>query len=157
MELSLDGEQFFNTNKVKYKDKEYVLENDPSEIQKKIKEKQEQEKKFLEKLKHNKSTFSKFTKFISKNPFESESATTPDDEDKVMNPQEIYTKEKREQFENEREIEVFSQGPSKKYNLKESSTSCKLSEIESIIYGGKSSRFWMLRKHLSSIKNKEFQ
>ena len=32
MELSLDGEQLFITNKVKYKDKEYVLENDPSEI-----------------------------------------------------------------------------------------------------------------------------
>ena len=105
---------------------------------------------------NNKSTLSKFTKFISKNPFETESDAAPNDEDKVMTPHEIYSQEKRAQFENEREIEVFSQGPSKKYNLKESSTSCKLSEIESIIYGGKSSRFWMLRKHLSSIRNKEF-
>ena len=65
IELSLDEEELIITNKVKYKDKEYVLENDPCEIQKKIKEKQEEEKKFLEKLKKGKSTFSKFKKFIS--------------------------------------------------------------------------------------------
>ena len=61
------------------------------------------------------------------------------------------------QFENEREIEAFSQGPNKKYNLKVSTASFKISEIKSIIYGGKSSRFWILRKHLNSIKKKEFQ
>jgi hypothetical protein len=37
IELSLDGEELIITNKVKYKDKEYVLENDPCEIQKIIK------------------------------------------------------------------------------------------------------------------------
>ena len=32
-----------------------------------------------------------------------------------------------------------------------SSASCKLSEIKGIIYGGISSRFWMLRVHINSI------
>ena len=34
-----------------------------------------------------------------------------------------------------------------------SNTSCKLSDINGIIYGGLSSRFWMLRKHISSLDN----
>ena len=32
-----------------------------------------------------------------------------------------------------------------------SSCTCKLSEIEGFVYGGFSSRFWMLRKHISSM------
>jgi hypothetical protein len=32
-----------------------------------------------------------------------------------------------------------------------SSASCKLSDIKGILYGGISSRFWMMRKHINSI------
>lgn len=32
-----------------------------------------------------------------------------------------------------------------------SSASCKVSEIQSFIYGGSSSRFWVLRKHINSL------
>ena len=36
-----------------------------------------------------------------------------------------------------------------------SSASCKLSEIESFLFGGCSSRFWMLRKHINSMTRSE--
>jgi len=35
-----------------------------------------------------------------------------------------------------------------KFKNVESSGSCKISEIENILFGGISSRFWMLRKHI---------
>ena len=35
-----------------------------------------------------------------------------------------------------------------RYNFTESSTTCKISDIQGIIYGGFSSRFWIYRKHL---------
>ena len=41
------------------------------------------------------------------------------------------------------------------YVMKESSASCDISQIKSIIYGGISSRFWMLRKHINSLKEGE--
>ena len=37
------------------------------------------------------------------------------------------------------------------YKWVESSASCKLDDIQGIVYGGFSSRFWMLRKHINSI------
>ena len=37
------------------------------------------------------------------------------------------------------------------FNYHKSSTSCKLDEIKGILFGGISSRFWMLRKHLNSL------
>ena len=38
-----------------------------------------------------------------------------------------------------------------------SSTSCCLSDINGIIYGGLSSRFWMLRKHINSLNNQQLK
>ena len=38
-----------------------------------------------------------------------------------------------------------------KYSWVKSAASCKLSEIRGIIFGGISSRFWMLRVHINSI------
>lgn len=38
----------------------------------------------------------------------------------------------------------------------ESRASCKISEIKGLIYGGFSSRFWMLRKHVNSISDEDF-
>lgn len=35
-----------------------------------------------------------------------------------------------------------------RYNFTESSTTCNISDIQGIIYGGFSSRFWIYRKHL---------
>ena len=40
-----------------------------------------------------------------------------------------------------------------KFKVDHSSASCKFSEIQSIIFGGMSSRFWMLRKHINSLNN----
>lgn len=37
------------------------------------------------------------------------------------------------------------------YEVKHSKANCKLKYINSFIYGGMSSRFWMLRKHTISI------
>ena len=59
-------------------------------------------------------------------------------------------------FENERMLKMQSQGPDKKFDLKKSSASCKISEIQQIIYGGTSSRFWMLRKHLNTLSQKDY-
>ena len=44
-----------------------------------------------------------------------------------------------------------------KYVYRKSAASCKLSEIKGIIYGGISSRFWMLRKHTNYLKKDEFK
>lgn len=41
--------------------------------------------------------------------------------------------------------------------LDHSSASCKLSEIRAFIYGGFSSRFWMLRKHINSMSKQELK
>jgi hypothetical protein len=37
----------------------------------------------------------------------------------------------------------------------ESKASFKVSEIKSIIFGGTSSRFWMFRKHMNTLRNKD--
>ena len=36
----------------------------------------------------------------------------------------------------------------KDFELKDSSSSCKIEDIESFVYGPFTSRFWMLRKHI---------
>lgn len=41
------------------------------------------------------------------------------------------------------------------FELVKSSASCHISEINSFIYGGSSSRFWMLRKHINSFARNE--
>lgn len=38
-----------------------------------------------------------------------------------------------------------------------SSTTCYLHEINNIIYGGFSTRFWMLRKHINSLNNTQLK
>lgn len=42
------------------------------------------------------------------------------------------------------------------FNLKESSSSCYLEDIESFTYGPFTSRFWMLRKHILLMDKKKF-
>lgn len=42
------------------------------------------------------------------------------------------------------------------YKLEASSTSCNFSDIKGIIYGGISSRFWMLRKHMIQMDTQKF-
>lgn len=41
------------------------------------------------------------------------------------------------------------------YKVAKSRTSCLISQIKSFRYGGFSSRFWMLRKHINSLPNEE--
>ena len=43
----------------------------------------------------------------------------------------------------------------KYFKIKKSAASCKIDDIVGFIYGGQSSRFWMLRKYLISIPAKE--
>ena len=38
------------------------------------------------------------------------------------------------------------------FNKKESSASCDLDDLIGILYGGISSRYWMLRKHINSLE-----
>lgn len=40
----------------------------------------------------------------------------------------------------------------KTYTLSKSSASCRISEIKGIIFSGLTSRFWMLRKHVNSLR-----
>ena len=39
------------------------------------------------------------------------------------------------------------------YTLKTSTGSCYISDIQGFIYGGTTSRFWALRKHLNTLSN----
>jgi len=48
------------------------------------------------------------------------------------------------EFEEKKEIDRIKE----KYQFTTSSTSCSISDIQEIIYGGFSSRFWIYRKHL---------
>ena len=52
-------------------------------------------------------------------------------------------------LENEKFLKGFIS--SKKFSLKVSRASCRIDEIEGIIYGGFSSRFWIFRKHINSM------
>lgn len=52
-------------------------------------------------------------------------------------------------IEGEREVDEDAE-----FDKKHSSASCKLNDITGIVYGGFSSRFWMLRKHVNSIDMK---
>ena len=44
---------------------------------------------------------------------------------------------------------------SEEYEKDQSSASFKIEDVEGIVFGGISSRFWMLRKHLCSLNLKE--
>jgi hypothetical protein len=59
-------------------------------------------------------------------------------------------------FEDEDLLDEQCTGPDRKFYLKESSASCKIADIKNIIFGGLSSRFWMLRKHFNSIPLKDY-
>ena len=60
-------------------------------------------------------------------------------------------------LENEEILKAVSQkSKHKKYNLKQSQTTCNLDEVESILYGGFSSRFWMYRKHINVSEPSKF-
>lgn len=41
------------------------------------------------------------------------------------------------------------------FTTKVSSGSCKVSDIENILFGGVSSRFWMLRKHINMLDDEQ--
>jgi len=53
-------------------------------------------------------------------------------------------------------LNAFTTGENKKYKLQESSASCNFSEILNIIFGGFSSRFWMLNKHINQLEKLQF-
>ena len=42
----------------------------------------------------------------------------------------------------------------KEFDKKQSSASCALEDINGVVFGGFSSRFWMLRKHVNSVDMK---
>jgi len=44
-----------------------------------------------------------------------------------------------------------------KFDEKQSNASCKVSDIEGIIFGGISSRFWLLRKHINSLDSESLK
>ena len=50
----------------------------------------------------------------------------------------------------EEELQKFND----KFKYVESKASCKISDIQGIIYGGISSRFWAYRKHINSMEKK---
>lgn len=46
-------------------------------------------------------------------------------------------------------------GIQQEYQENKSSCSCRLSSIKGILFGGISSRFWMLRKHLLTVETQK--
>ena len=43
------------------------------------------------------------------------------------------------------------------FRLSKSSSSCKIDDIIGIVFGGTSTRFWMLRKHMNTITPQEYK
>lgn len=43
------------------------------------------------------------------------------------------------------------------FRLKVSSSSCAISDIKGFVYGGLTSRFWMLRKHINTMEHEELK
>lgn len=43
------------------------------------------------------------------------------------------------------------------FKEKQSSGSCKIADIQNILFGGVSSRFWLLRKHINMLTDLELQ
>ena len=63
-------------------------------------------------------------------------------------------------FENQDMRKKFEDAEKKRvveYSEKLSNCSCKISEIKGFIFGGFSSRFWMLRKQINSMELAEFE
>jgi len=50
-----------------------------------------------------------------------------------------------------RALQYSEEEDESKYTSKKSNASCKISDINGLIFGGFSSRFWMLRKHINSL------
>lgn len=50
--------------------------------------------------------------------------------------------------------EIYNPDYEADYMLSKSYASCDISDIKSIIVGGMSSRFWLLRKYMNSLDNK---
>lgn len=44
-----------------------------------------------------------------------------------------------------------------KFRDRKSSGSCKVADIQNILFGGVSSRFWMLRKHINTLDDAELK
>ena len=65
-------------------------------------------------------------------------------------PDEIRREEERERLAKEKGFVYVPEEEAKKddYMWQESSSTCRLSDIQGIIYGGHSSRFWIYRKHM---------
>ena len=64
--------------------------------------------------------------------------------------------EKKAGIENESLLQ-FQKNILKDFELKESSSSCFLSDIQSFVYGPFTSRFWMLRKHILLMDKNKLQ
>ena len=54
------------------------------------------------------------------------------------------------------DLHVSDEEEEKKYNWVKSSSKYKIEDIVGVVVGGVSSRFWMLRKHLNSIKTEMY-
>jgi hypothetical protein len=55
----------------------------------------------------------------------------------------------------EKEIEILNHEEDKEFNLKVSSASFHLNDVIGFIFGGQSSRFWMLRKHMINLNHSQ--
>lgn len=53
------------------------------------------------------------------------------------------------------ELESNAQTATQIYNREKSSASCAFDQIESIVFGGVNSRFWLFRKHMNSTKSQK--
>ena len=51
----------------------------------------------------------------------------------------------------------YENDPDISYELKKSSASCAIEDIESITFGAFNSRFWALRKHISCLQDQQIE
>ena len=73
-----------------------------------------------------------------------------------------YVKKQRKKGDKRPEIEILTEmeeemEKGEQYKLDKSAGSCKVNNILGIIYGGISSRFWLLRKHINSLDWKQLK
>lgn len=149
--MSPDCEKLIITNK-KPVDDEYLLEADPLLAQRKIAEIREKKKKdYEEDMKRNQSNFNYFgdmfsTKLVQigtnliKGP---DTEATINTQTGVSDANGLEDEDVLKQITNE--------DKHRKFFLKRSMASCHISDIQGIIFGGFSSRFWIFRKHINAL------
>jgi len=148
--LSKDGESLILTNKRPNDKNDYILESDPHTAQDQMNKRLKNDLKEIQKFQRSMSSgFSRLSGMLTGKKQDEVEELSSDLESSI----DMNFLDDNTGLENERTLKCFV--ANKKLFLKVSEASCKLSDIEGIVYGGFSSRFWIFRKHINSMAKTE--